>query len=465
MGRSTGAFVTEVQRDPAVFRPENLSKFDAVFLNNTVGNLFDDPMLRRSLAEFVYAGGGLMGVHGTSVAFTRWPGAHEDWPEFARMLGARGASHLAANERSSIALDDPGHPLTASFPQGGFEHEDEFFRFHDPYSRKRLRVLLRMASTPPGARPFRADGDYAVAWIRRYGRGRVFYCSLAHHPRVFWDPALLRFYLDATQFVLGDLPAPTTPSAMLNPAIRAQEALGWRKGLEVVGGTHIGLFELADGAAGLGVPFIGAFEGQRLETDMPAILDPSLGDEAFERMRLKLDASGVTLLTYRVKNPPANAPAWEGLFRFARKVGAETIIVESLPRDLSAASALCEQHDVRLALMEQAPGRILEACKNQSPRIGACADLSWWSFAGIDAAAAVRQLGSRLITVAAHGASLNDKARAENTLAALRDTGALPTMFALGWCRSRPPARETSAAFDALCLTLKDQAMPTGRAP
>ncbi len=33
-------------------------------------------------------------VRAVSVAFTRWTeGAKEDWPEFAQMLGARGANH------------------------------------------------------------------------------------------------------------------------------------------------------------------------------------------------------------------------------------------------------------------------------------------------------------------------------------------------------------------------------------
>ena len=64
-----------MSRDPAVIQPESLRQFDAVFFNNTVGNLFTDPALRQSLVEFVYAGGGMMGVHGTSVAFTQWPGA------------------------------------------------------------------------------------------------------------------------------------------------------------------------------------------------------------------------------------------------------------------------------------------------------------------------------------------------------------------------------------------------------
>jgi type 1 glutamine amidotransferase len=79
---------------------------------------------------------------------------------------------------------------------------------------------------------FREDNDYALAWVRQYGRGRVFYCTIAHNPYVFWDPKMLQFYLAAAQFALGDLSAPTTPSSKLTPAIRAQEKLGWRLGIE-----------------------------------------------------------------------------------------------------------------------------------------------------------------------------------------------------------------------------------------
>ena len=64
-----------MNRDPSVFAAESLKQYDAVFLNNTVGNMFQDATLRQNLLEFVVGGGGLLGVHGTSVAFTNWPGA------------------------------------------------------------------------------------------------------------------------------------------------------------------------------------------------------------------------------------------------------------------------------------------------------------------------------------------------------------------------------------------------------
>ncbi len=116
MGRKTGAFETEVSRDPSIFKPETLKQFDAVLLNNTVGNLFTDAELRRSLLEFVSGGRGLMGLHGTSVAFTRWPGAYEDWPEFGEMLGARGASHRDSDERVFVNLSHYGNTSAASIP-------------------------------------------------------------------------------------------------------------------------------------------------------------------------------------------------------------------------------------------------------------------------------------------------------------------------------------------------------------
>jgi type 1 glutamine amidotransferase len=225
MGVKTGAYATELSSDPEVFRRTSLSRFDAVFFNNTVGNLFTDSELRENLQRFVLNGGGMIGVHGTAVAFTQWPGAIEDWPEFGRMLGGRGANHRDSDERVFVRVEDPTHPLTAMFPSEGFVYRDEFFRVHAPYSRDQLRVLLSfdtektdMSQGPARGNCTRADNDYAIAWCRSYGKGRTFYCTIAHNPYVFWDPSMLKFYLAAVQFALGDLDASTPPSAQLTGA-------------------------------------------------------------------------------------------------------------------------------------------------------------------------------------------------------------------------------------------------------
>ena len=61
----------------------------------------------------------------------------------------------------------------------------------------------------------RADHDYAISWIRNYGKGRVFFSNLGHQPTIFTTPPLAEHFFRAIQFVLGDLDADATPSAKL----------------------------------------------------------------------------------------------------------------------------------------------------------------------------------------------------------------------------------------------------------
>ncbi|NQT82550.1 ThuA domain-containing protein, partial [bacterium] len=78
-------------------------------------------------------------------------------------------------------------------------------------SRKNLRViasldLSRMAD--PGKRP---DRDYAVSWVKAFGKGRVFYTTLGHEPKTYWNPLFLRHLLAGIQFVMGDIEGKTAP--------------------------------------------------------------------------------------------------------------------------------------------------------------------------------------------------------------------------------------------------------------
>jgi type 1 glutamine amidotransferase len=57
----------------------------------------------------------------------------------------------------------------------------------------------------------RVDRDMGLCWVKRYGEGRIFYSALGHNNEEFWNPTLLRHFLDGIQFSLGDLPGDTTP--------------------------------------------------------------------------------------------------------------------------------------------------------------------------------------------------------------------------------------------------------------
>jgi type 1 glutamine amidotransferase len=136
------------------------------------------------------------------------------------MLGARGAYHRESDEHVYIKIEDPDHPVNRAFKGNDFDFRDEFFRFTDPYSRDLVRVLLSinkektdMEQGRAFGQVFRPDNDYPVAWVRQYGQGRVFYCTIAHNPYVFWSPVMLEFYLDAIQYALGDIKASAIPSS------------------------------------------------------------------------------------------------------------------------------------------------------------------------------------------------------------------------------------------------------------
>ncbi|MCX6897442.1 MAG: ThuA domain-containing protein [Verrucomicrobia bacterium] len=486
MGRKTGAFETVVSRDPAVFKPESLRQFDAVFFNNNVGNLFEDAALRQSLVEFVVAGGGMMGVHGTSVAFTRWPGAVEDWPEFGVMLGGRGANHRANTEHVFIKLDDPEHPLNAPFGGNGFDYRSEFFRVHEPYSRNRLRVLFSIDTAKTDlseggkrTKMERADNDYALAWARNYGRGRTFYCTIAHNPYVFWDPTMLRFYLAAAQFVLGDLPCPTIPSARLTPAIRAQEKLGWRLGIEAYTFHKFTLFETIEKTAQLGLPFMGGLSFQKVSKEIPKNFDPQLTDAELRQIRLKLDAAGVRLLTYYIHNIPGDEAGCRRVFEFGRKIGIETFMSEPAPEALDTIGKFCDAYDINVAIHNHdqkgsplywQPEGVLKACEGRTKHLGACGDLGYWMRAGIDPLKALRTLKDRLITVQMH--DLNELmaeghdvpwgtgvGKTEEFLREMHRLGIKPTMFGLeysyNWLDSLPEITRCVEFFNDVSLKLK----------
>lgn len=492
MGKRTGAFEAVISRDPAVFRPASLRRFDAVYLNNTVGNLFTDPELRRSLVEFVYSGGGLLGTHGTTVAFTRWPGAHEDWPEFGRMLGARGASHRDPDEHVVAKLDDPGHPLNRPF-HGSFEYRDELFRVGDPYSRSRVRVLLSfdtektdMSQGQPRGALVREDGDYALAWVRSYGRGRVFYSTIGHNPYVFWDPLMLEFYLGALQFVLGDLPAPTVPSARLTPAIRAQEDLGWRLGVTAYSFHKYTAFEAIEKTAALGLPYFGGLSFQKVSEEIPKSFDASLTDDELEKVRGKLDACGVRLLTFYYHDIPGDEAGCRRVFEFGRKMGVETFISEPKLEALDTIERLCDGYDIKLAIHNHdkaaspsywSPEELLKVLRGRSRRIGACPDIGYWLRSGLDPVAGVEMLGDRLLTLQLHdlhepGKDGHDvpwgtgSGGTERLLETIHRLGIAPTMFGLeysyDWLDSMPEMAECIRFFNKVSTRLAERPAGSG---
>jgi hypothetical protein len=210
MGRKTGAFTADASADYAVFEPANLARYDVVVLNNTTQLKLPDAAKKEALLDFVRQGKGLVGIHAATDSFY-------DWPEAAALLGGLFDGHpWGGNGTWAFKIDEPDHVLNRAWNGHGFKLQDEIYQFKEPYTRADRRVLLSLDLSDPvtgavknGVK--RTDGDFAVAWIKTLGQGRVFYCSLGHAANVFQDAPVLRFYLDGLQYAAGDLEAAAQP--------------------------------------------------------------------------------------------------------------------------------------------------------------------------------------------------------------------------------------------------------------
>ena len=218
MGKTTGAFEVVFSNDLDNLKYDKIRQFDAVMLNSSELDITSDPALREGLFRFVREGGGLGGLHAAI-----WSPAY--WPEFMEMYSGSEGPHRI--EKATWKFDDADSPITKAFGGQPYTYTDEYYRMTDTgrygkyYSREKVHVLFSvdMEKTPEfnsGRAPFiRKDNDYAISWIKGYGKGRLFYCSLGHTVEMFFDPKINEFLLAAVQFILGDLPTDTTPTAEL----------------------------------------------------------------------------------------------------------------------------------------------------------------------------------------------------------------------------------------------------------
>jgi type 1 glutamine amidotransferase len=223
MGERTGAFQITVSNDTLMFKKENLSQFDALCFLNTAGVLCQDPELRANLLDFVSSGGGFIGIHAAAATFVQWP-EYWQFPAFGQMLGAYedGGHPWKPDETIYLKIEDKNHPLTEMFTEDIFPIQDEVFQFREPYTRDLLHILLTIDTQKTDMNPARRflperyrDQDFAMSWVRAYGKGRVFYTSLGHNAHIYWNQTILKHILSGIQFALGDLEADARTSSTL----------------------------------------------------------------------------------------------------------------------------------------------------------------------------------------------------------------------------------------------------------
>lgn len=359
IGETTGAFKPIASDDLAMFAPENIRQFDAIVLNNASGPWITptaedlskealkkhgadaaavEAVLRKSFLDFVENGGGVVGIH-YAVA------ANRHWPAFKELFGATFTGH-PWNEEIGVTVEDPTHPLVAAFGGKDFRLADEIYEYGPPFDRASVRVLLSLdpASSNMGVRWIhRKDNDFALAWVKSHGKGRVFNTSFGHVTQLYFNPQVLQFYLDAIQFAAGDLEAPTTP--------RPEKPVRRIPGSEPAPGMEKGFVSLFDGKTldgWQGDPAIwsvkeGAITGQtsaetKLKENSFLIWKDEVED--FElRLKFRLE-NGNSGIYYRAKKRPPNQAKGDPLIGTQADFDASGrwtgVIMEYLMRDVLA---------------------------------------------------------------------------------------------------------------------------------
>jgi type 1 glutamine amidotransferase len=167
-------------------------------------DLSDDQ--KADLMAFIRDDGkGFVATHSGATAFF-------SWPEFGEMLGGRFDEHPWGITDATVVLEDSRFPATRHFP-ARVTLNDEFYQVKD-FSRDKVRVLAHIdPASVDMNKPLvhRTDADFAVAWAKTHGKGRVFYSILGHAAESWDNPLINQMYFHALRWAMRLEDADLTP--------------------------------------------------------------------------------------------------------------------------------------------------------------------------------------------------------------------------------------------------------------
>ena len=206
LGKESGLWDTMIRTDTELLtkkelknNAKNLNYFDLVIFASTTGELDMDDSQKADLISFVKDDAkGFVGIHAAM-------DTNYKWPEYGEMVGGWFDQHPWGTFNAPIINEGGDFPATRHFPH-------EFVKFDEIYqpkswSRDKVNVLLSLDASrldyANNDRIHRQDHDFAVAWSKMYGKGRVFYSTLGHTEEAWDDPDIRKMYFEAIKWTLG----------------------------------------------------------------------------------------------------------------------------------------------------------------------------------------------------------------------------------------------------------------------
>ena len=197
IGTASRAFQVTVAQDSHAIDQDNLRNYDGIVFY-TSGELPLSDLQKKSLLDFIRSGKGFTGIH--SATDTLY-----SWPEYGELIGGIFDGH-PWHQKVTIEAEDPVHAATRHLAPE-FQITDEIYQFRN-FIREQVHGLLRLDTNSvnlnvPGVNRF--DGDFALAWTRPFGSGRVFYTALGHREEVWQDKRFQQHLLNGIRWTMRDV--------------------------------------------------------------------------------------------------------------------------------------------------------------------------------------------------------------------------------------------------------------------
>jgi type 1 glutamine amidotransferase len=202
MLEQTGRFEVRVNEEPLGCTEATFEYYDTIVLNFTNYMLRYGPpwpeATRTALLHFVKSGKGLVAYHGSLSAFA-------EWPEYEEMTGGawRQDSAHAPYHTFSFKIVDNESPITRGLlPE--YTQSDEIS--HGLRMQKDAHLLATAFDDPANCtngntKSCGSGKEEPVAWVHRYGDGRVFTTLLGHDLKSIGSPGFTALFVRAVEWV------------------------------------------------------------------------------------------------------------------------------------------------------------------------------------------------------------------------------------------------------------------------
>jgi len=177
-----------------LLKPGLEKDYDAIVMYDMVGAI--KPEQQKAFVELLKTGIGLVSLHHNM-------GAHRNWDEFPKITGGKfifkpceiegeqftnsGWSH---GEDIKATVVDKGHPITKGVKD--FEIHDE--TYNNYYTASDVKVLLKTDHP---------KNDPELAWVKEYGKSRVFYLMLGHDAKAWANPNFVKILTQGIWWAAG----------------------------------------------------------------------------------------------------------------------------------------------------------------------------------------------------------------------------------------------------------------------